>query len=357
MSAIEGLRTLFTENENLTEREFFRREFGLNLKHTHPSQKFLESQGNQNSFLIATTDPNKWIHALNALPKESVVLFLLGNETYEPLVYNSLNDIQSIRHVFVYNPPSSIENRIRYYSFFGDIFDQLPSLTREGREGIVGAIRDFRAGSYLQQKFSRTDMRYSWSEFPQGYSNRFVSGLQDLGLIHNRDLSLLDTSFICKIKRDYVKIRRFFFVGQETNRRRKQIIEILEERPDSVVIVNKEGFGGNALSSDFSYTHMLVSSWFNAIPPGFFNNSNHRYTESCIVGSIPVILAHNSLDGSKNRNWTNNLPRRVSHSYRLLIDYLVRLTESELLALAQVIALDDFRQLTNTKFLLRQLIY
>ena len=65
--------------------------------------------------------------------------------------------------------------------------------------------------------------------------------------------------------------------------------------PKSIIIYNEE-FKGIYEDADFKYLDQLLSTKFILVPPGFYNNSNHRYTESLICNTIPVILANNSLD-------------------------------------------------------------
>ena len=109
------------------------------------------------------------------------------------------------------------------------------------------------------------------------------------------------------------------------------------------------GFGGNVFDGDTKYVEGLLTSWFNVIPPGHFNNYNHRYTESCIVGSIPLILAHNSIDPSRNSNWTNNLSCLQGHSFSKLVDFVNQLDEMQLTSLAKMIQKDDFLHIARLK--------
>ena len=352
MNGHSNFRLVLTDNTALTEREFFKRELRLELSPSNPIEIKYENLSFSEPIMIASTNPYVWLPFLKSLPKESTVFFLLGNETYEPDLYESLNNLISIKHVFVYNPPTSIHPKTKFYSLIGDLIDQYPKY--KSRE-IMGALRDNRISNHLKGKFADTNMEYSWSSLPQGYSNSFVHGLTELGLISKEDSSLTDKIVTQKLQNFQCKIRRYFLVGQRTNRRRESVIRILEKRSDSIVIIKETGFGGNVFDGDVSYAHLLSTSWFNIIPPGFFNNYNHRYTESCIVGAIPVVLSHNSIDTSLNSNWTNCLPNYQSHSFRLIMSYLSKLDEIDLVKLAMNIAENDFHAIQETREILNGL--
>jgi hypothetical protein len=152
------------------------------------------------------------------------------------------------------------------------------------------------------------------------------------------------------------KERRFIFVGQRTNRRREQILSFLSKRTDAILVTKETGFGGTVFDGDSTYVDLLLSSWFNVIPPGYFNNSNHRYTESCIVGSIPVILYHNSIDHSDNNNWSGNLSALTAHSFKNLVKYLDSIDERDLQNLAKFIRDSDFEQIIKARDTLNQLL-
>jgi hypothetical protein len=100
----------------------------------------------------------------------------------------------------------------------------------------------------------------------------------------------------------------------------------------------------------------LFESWFNLIPPGFFNNSNHRYTESCIAGSIPLILSHNSIDHSENYNWTNSLGNLTGHSMRLIDREIKSFSSKKLRDLQSEIREKDFAQIMGSVSVFKRLI-
>ena len=348
------INIVVSDSPKLTEYEYFKREFHLELLFLHPDNFDATIFEFKKNILIASARPEIWLDTLKFLPKSKVIFFLLGNETYEPSIFNSLNDIESIKHVFIYNPPTYVKQIHHWYALAGDIIDQLPSLSPKE---VLRIIRDSRTSRHLRTKFHCADLRYPWSPLPQGYSNSFVSGLKVLNLLPlNETDSLIEQNFVSDLQSTLHKKRRFIFVGQRTNRRREQIISLLSKRSDAILVTKETGFGGTTYDGDSTYVDLLLHSWFNVIPPGYFNNSNHRYTESCVVGSIPVILYHNSIDHSFNNNWSRNLPALTAHSFRNLVNYLDSLDDRSLRKLARIIQKSDFEQIVKTRNTLNQLL-
>jgi hypothetical protein len=351
---VMGNNVVLCDSPNLTEREFFRREFGLDFSYSNPKHLAFEHQFSNGRNLIASTKPQVWLETLRMLPKESVIFFLLGNETYEPEIFNSLNDLECLNHVFIYNPPTRLNSINHWYSLVGDFVDQFPKI--KPRQ-IIDILRDNRTSRHLRNKFHATDLRYSWSPFPQGYSNSFVAGLEAKEHIPKHETtSLVNEDFVSDLQINFHKNRQYFFVGQRTNRRRDQITFLLERRVNSKLITKHTGFGGTIFDGDSSYVDFLLTSWFNVIPPGHFNNSNHRYTESCIAGSIPVILHHNSIDHSDNNNWTQHLSALNGHSFKNLMRFLDRLDDEQLHQLAHEIRTRDFDFIHKTRKALKQFL-
>jgi hypothetical protein len=345
---------VFSDSPRLTEQEYFKREFGLTIICDAFQLKAKKPLQFDDIVLIASGNPFFWHNTLMKLPPSSVIFFLLGNETYEPSIYNSLNNLSCIKHVFVYNPPTQIRPLHHWYSLIGDLCDQFPKMELHKIRGI---LRDNRTSRHLQSKFRSIQFRYSWSPLPQGYSNSFVSGLNVLNLLPlNHTDSLIEQRLVSDLQNMLHKERRFIFVGQRTNRRREQILSFLSKRTDAILVTKETGFGGTVFDGDSTYVDLLLSSWFNVIPPGYFNNSNHRYTESCIVGSIPVILYHNSIDHSDNNNWSGNLSALTAHSFKNLVKYLDSIDERDLQNLAKFIRDSDFEQIIKARDTLNQLL-
>ena len=335
---------LYTELDNITEKEFFNRELGLQ---TRTVKSFDEIKQN-GLLLISSNNPEYWKPFLNTLKRESCVFFLIGNETYEPYIFNSLNDIASIKHVFVYNPPTKINKRTLFKTLLGNLIDSygFPEKSDES------SYRDLRNSIYLIKKFRKINISYPYSRMPQGYSNNFafkISRKLDL----SKTESLISEKVLSFAKPVEQRSKFISFSGQPTNRKRQMMLfwsrKYMEEIPDIT-----EGFRGLGTVGDFTYLDQLMDSKFILVPPGSFNNSNHRYTESLICGAIPLILAKNSIDPSENSNWTNSIKGFKSYSAKLLLNYAEKINDQELNDLLTKTREYDFNEIKNfTKFFLK----
>jgi len=316
----------FTENTLLTERYFLEFEYAIKLENQDPSANIRQVLKSQSKILIASTNPELWVKTLMKLPRNSVIFFLLGNETYDPKTFNSLNQVKAVCHVFIYNAPTSIKLRNHLFAFFGDLLDTFAICEIKS---LCGAISDLRASRGLHKKFRKILIQYPWSYFPQGYSAAFVEGLIEFGLRSNdcKD-SLLNPEFHLNDN----NVRRLLFisfVGQETNRRRRICIELVKREKNSNILLTKS-FGGTTHTGDLSYIQSIFSSKFVAVPPGFFNNSNHRNFEAIIAGALPISLTNNSIDASNsNINWSSHLGPIVSRSFWLLLRFARNLSEQD----------------------------
>jgi hypothetical protein len=303
---------VYSELENLTEKEFFRRELGLNI--IFNSNK--DTLKNEKILMIASSNPIYWRDFLNLCNDKSVIFFLVGNETYEPEIFNALNGLNSLKHVFVYNPPHKIKLITIIKTFIGNLMDH----SKATSPFINNPIRELLISLHLVKKFVEIKMEYEFSVLPQGYSNNFaVKFTENFKLSPSQ--SLIDKTVLDLGKNLSDRDRFIGFSGQQTNHRRfimiQSAMKYMEDLPDMT-----EGFRGAKVSGDLIYLNQLLNCKLVLVPPGFFNNSNHRYTESLICGALPVILAKNSLDPSENNNWTNCLWFPIPYSSKSLLRYL-----------------------------------
>jgi hypothetical protein len=190
-------------------------------------------------------------------------------------------------------------------------------------------------------------INYSCSRFPQGYSNNFARSLGNRINV-NENRSFLDDSLVDLIRKERSSIYDLAFIGQPTNRRREVFLRSLNEFDRSVIIYNNE-FKGIYEDNDLTYVAQLLSSKFILVPPGFYNNSNHRYTESLICNTLPIILAQNSLDPSTNLNWTNKLLYLNRYSVKAQLRYLSKIKEDEYMDFYNYAKSTDFNQILDTK--------
>jgi hypothetical protein len=336
---------IYTEHDEITEREFFQRELKVSIC-SNANYKTVKDADN---LVIASTNPQFWLEFLATRPKSSVVFILLGNETYDPATFNAFNGVESLRHVFVYNKPTKIMPFTLIKTLVGHIVD----LGFKRFPYPDSIYRDFRNSMYLYKKFSSIKINYPHSYLPQGYSNNFA---YKLSTAFNLDssYSLLSKDLMNRQKSVASRSNFLSFSGQPTNRRRALVIHAAKKYmgmpPDYT-----EGFRGASHAGDSTYINQLCDSKFILVPPGSFNNSNHRYTESLICGAIPVILAKNSLDPSENTNWTNELPGLIPFSAKLLLRHLSKISDQEFQALIVGIRQFDFANIEDFRNKFREI--
>ena len=321
--SINQARSIYTKHKYLTEEQFLFREFHLQTLTTDDLVKDcwadIKLYGN---CLIATPDPLAIVNDISRMPKSSVVVFLLGNETYIPEIFNCLNKCAAIKWAFIYNLPTDIYSKTSLLTFLGDVID---SGFKEvfGRES---SFRDFLISRSLKEKMMQIDINYPHSRFPQGYSNNFVFQLHELNIVNNQE-SVLESNSLAAVRSGNDRTIFLNFIGQLTNRRRKKAIEIASCYSGTFVKV-MSNFGG-VKYTDNLYVESQLNSKFCLVPPGFFNNQNHRYLESLILGALPLILSNNSIDPSENQNWTKKLNFVQAHSFKWLIKFASKITEKE----------------------------
>jgi hypothetical protein len=337
----------------LTEVNYFKREFGIKIESVESITEFESklSSVNYTTLLIASTNPEYWIESLNKLRKNTVIFFLLGNETYEPNDFNSLNKISSLKHAFVYNPPNKVLNGAILGGIIGNIIDG--GLKHTESHGSV--YRDGRISYSLKNKFKKIDMRYPFSFLPQGYSNSFANKITKLAKLDETDslISQISTAKIHDLKSIHHK---FSFIGQQGIRRREVFLRAAEKFNDVKIYPPEAGFGGNNGGDDYTYVNHLLNSRYILVPPGNFNNFNHRYTESLICHSLPVILANNSIDPSRNDNWTKKLTYLRRYSVKSQMKYLEKINDETFEKYYSLASSNDFKKILDTKTLIYSLL-
>jgi hypothetical protein len=327
-----------------TEEEFLKREYGILLKYVdNLSDLNLNHFAHDgNVVIIVSPNPSKWVDKLNSTKDLKIIFFLIGNETYQPEVYNYLNEIENLYHVFIYNSPTKYKLTNIFGTTIGYIYDG--GLKKTKSKGSI--YRDARISFSLKNKFRKFKPNYAFSEFPQGYSNNFIFNLSRLVKLSESE-SLINNKTIEKIEKIATKNRFFSFIGQPTNRRREVFLRSAQKFADEEFIMNSIFQGTNSNSND-TYVKQLLHCKFILVPPGFFNNSNHRYTESLICSALPLILANNSLDPSENENWTKELSFLPRYSIKKQISFVSKLNDTERLALLTKIRKNDFQRIEKS---------
>lgn len=317
---------LYTENQDLSEREFLLREMGLLLTQIDPNNAtFFAEVKSAKPVFIATTSPEVWLPFLQRRPPQSVVLLLLGNETYEKRIYDSIRDLSSIITAFIYGFPKSGRVALCIGGFFGEMIDS----SNKTVAFFIQSIRNLRTGILKQRQVLTSHFKYPIHSFPQGYSNSFAIQISrkitDLGA-HE---SLINSTLVQTLAADAHKTFRFGFVGQIGGTRRQDVLKLMKRYSSSNLLI-KNQYGGNNISTDDSYIEMLLSSEISVIPPGNFNIYNHRYIEALILNLLPLIVSNVATDGFKNQHWSNSLKFLPRFSYRFLFAYCLNLSGAEL---------------------------
>lgn len=342
----------YTELPRITEEEFLLREFSATTVYIKSIEDFFIKvhEFESSVTLLVSTNPEYWKTVLNKFKKNSIVFILIGNETYDPAVFNSLNGYKSIKHVFVYNLPTLVKYRNILGSVLGSIHDN--GFKKTSNSGSV--YRDTRISYSLKNKFKKISLKYSASPFPQGYSNNFANQITNITNI-GHSISLMNDSSSDLILAKRQCIYDFAFIGQSTNRRRETFLRNVSNFPKSVVIYN-QGFKGTYEDSSSIYINQLLSSRYVLVPPGFYNNFNHRYSESLICHTLPLILANNSLDPSENTNWTNNLAFPQRYSAKALMIYLSKLDNQKYKKFYDLARHEDFKQISLAQKLFNEVL-
>ena len=256
-----------------------------------------------------------------------------------------------MKHVFLYNQPNKISNTAILGGILGNIHDG--GLRKTEAQGSV--YRDGRISYSLKRKFKDIKIRYPFSNLPQGYSNSFASKITKLAKLTGSN-SLIASGPISEINALKNIKYNFSFLGQSGNRRRETFLRTASKFKSVKIYPPEKEFGGNNTDGDYTYVNHLLDSKFTLVPPGNFNNFNHRYTESLICHSLPVILANNSIDPSNNDNWTNNLSYPCRYSVKSQIKYLENISSETFEKYYAQASFNDFKKILDTKELICKLI-
>lgn len=345
--SVSGLNTrVHVDQKDLTEREFFKRELCFKLVHVSPSN-WDQIQPDSNGLIwIASTDPKKWFRFLTNTSQNRVVFLFLGNELYNLDSLEYLRGCSSIKALFMYSPmrcPSTI-NLIS--SFLGALMDSGIHFF----EDVKTYLRNFRTGLQLKDKLTNNAANFSSVfEIPQGYSTAFVSQLCRRITNLENDASLLDNLHLIDA---FTKIQRllfdFTFVGQSGTLRRKRFIQAaMRSKNVNVHTLSRDGFAGHKDIIDTDYIDNSLASRSVLIPPGLFNNYNHRYCESLMLSRMPVILCNNITDPNSSGHWTRKLPFAFRDSAKYIIHYVKNLNPESYSAIIENARMEEFKKIND----------
>jgi hypothetical protein len=270
---------IYAYNMTLTESEFLKREFNLIL--TEIDEKIENKFKTEPLFPIATCDPREIEEILIKCRNNSALVFFFGNETYDVPQIAWLNKYANkIRFAYIYNFPRKTSFLISLRCLFGSIYDGGFKYWEKDRN--IG--RNFKNGIDLMRRTRRIKPTFEFSDFPQGYSKRFVRELTTEKYFTG-DGSLIE---VAPIRHNYEK-KGISFTGQSGSWCRTLAISVLKKFDPNFSPVYTKGWGGSNQGNNNTYVKGLASSKFALNPPGNLTNRTHRYLESLIMNSLPIM--------------------------------------------------------------------
>lgn len=282
------MRSLYTYNKNLTEAQFLLREFDLELVQIDISNE--EALNNLETVLLATTDPRELQNIIQGRKERSVILFFLGNETYDIPKFEYLNHYQKqIRHCFIYNLPKKTPYSVSVKCFLASLYDG-GLFHYEGTDNI---FRHAKNGIDFMRRNRKLIIEYPSSNFPQGYTNTFISELKNLWPDING--SLLTNKNLLRISNNQ-RSHAINFIGATGSWNRKLALKKMKTLfpnsnfdlvPNSWTFEMPSKRAKNPLLSH--YVLALHDSKFTLCPPGNLTNQTFRYLESLLMGSLPIL--------------------------------------------------------------------
>jgi len=264
---------------SLTESEFLSRELNLNLIEINNEVEI--KLINQEVFAIATCDPKEFEEILVKCKANSALIFFFGNETYDvPQIMWLNRHAEKIKFAYIYNFPTKTSFYISFRCFIGAIYDG----GFKYWQGDRNILRNFKNGIELMQRTRKIKLAFNHSDFPQGYSNRFVKELISEKYFNGKDSLIKDAPFLLKNDKKGIS-----FTGQSGSWCRSLAISVLKKYDKNFNPTYTQGWGGSNQGNDNTYVKSLAKSKFVLNPPGNLTNRTYRYLESLILNSLPVL--------------------------------------------------------------------
>lgn len=348
------MRKLYTHNKHLTEAQFLLREFELELTEIDVSNE--KALKNSEVILLATADPRELKHIIQGRKEQSVIIFFLGNETYDIPQFEYFNNYQKeIRHCFIYNLPKKTPYLVSLKCFFAAIYDG----GCFHREGTGNIIRHAKNGLDFMRRNRKIRLDYSASNFPLGYTNTFVSELKNSG--YNITGSLLTNKNISEMsKKQRTQIINFIGAAGSWNRRlalkrMKRVFpnsdfDIKANGWTNKMLINKDA---NAFSNN--YVSTLLNSKFTLCPPGNLTNQTFRYLESLIMGSLPILPPATIQDNHLWNSWSE-FTKPIYYSWTSNLRKAKNMSEEERLSLVTLALNAEKYRIQNVKNLLHNIL-
>ena len=307
---------IYTWNMNLTEAEYLQREFSLTL--TKLSESIEKQIVKSKLFYIATADPIELTKILESCKAKSAVIFFFGNETYDIPQFNWLNQYSSkIQFAFIYNLPRKTSFIIPLRCFVGALADGGLFLWERERN----IFRNFKNGIDLMRRTRTLALDFPHSDFPQGYSRRFVKEIE-MASINLGKGSILDRAPF-KIA---PKSRAISFVGQSGSWCRELAIKVLMKKNSGFTPRYTQGWSGANQGALTTYIDSLIQSKLILNPSGNITNRTHRYLESLIFNSLPIMPPSTLQDPHLWGVWSEQSKKQY-FSWKRQIAYALNLSD------------------------------
>lgn len=250
-----------------------------------------------------------------------MVFFFLGNELYLVEMLSELTKSPSILSLFVYSPARNQSSKNLISAFLGSCLDSFSNLAND----LIPYIRNFRTGLEVLHRLNTNQFLYhKIHEIPQGYSSAFTLQLvRKVQNINHKGSLLKALQVIDDFTGSQEILYDVSFVGQQGNCRRESFLRVFQSRPKiNSMIVTRDEFGGNNKLVDDTYINASLGSRIVLIPPGAFNNYNHRYCESLILNRLPLVVCNNNTDPNSNYYWVRELPFGLRDSASFIYNHI-----------------------------------
>jgi hypothetical protein len=169
---------------------------------------------------------------------------------------------------------------------------------------------------------------YHWTPLPLGYTNLFVSQLDDSFL--SKRISLFDNWPLSDVAKYDHKVSSGF-VGQVGTWYRKVLIKYFARFPE-FTSVESSGWKG---TSSANYIEFLRDTQLILCPPGIYTNETFRYFEALVFGGLPISPVNTLHDFHTSNYWTSELPWYLKHSHIATYRYLRKGNSQSLVAHVQ----------------------
>ena len=286
----------------LMEAQFLLREFDLSLAEIDVSSE--EALKNSEIVLLATTDPRELQHIIQGRKERSVVIFFLGNETYDIPKFEYLNRYhKQVRHCFVYNLPKKTPYSVSLKCFFAALYDG----ALFHKDGTGNVIRHAKNGLDFLRRNKKLKIDYPVSDFPQGYTNTFIKELKNLSPDINGSL-LTNKNLLRNSNHQRTHSINFIGAAGSWNRRLalKKMRKIFPSSNFDIVANSwKDEMSSKQVKNQSlnHYVSALHESKFTLCPPGNLTNQTFRYLESLLMGSLPILPPATIQDNHLWNSW------------------------------------------------------